>query len=281
MKRLCILLALLLPAGAWAQSTTEFGARASAEVNFRITKGFHAYAEEEIRIASTSLDDLRHTLGFTYKPFKALKLGVGYTLINSYSTDYAAFKNPKHRFFADVTGSLNAGDFQFSLKERFQLTHRTGTFNVYQNTPDAMALKSRFTVKYKGFFNVEPYASFEMRTVLNGPWGTVTGDLVWNKSQTKQYYLYTPEGCTLKQNSEGKYYLEGSPKYTHVYNNRYRGEVGVDIAFNKWHSLKPYVLLDFNSVYDINTNSEGTHLFSAGYVNSIRLSAGVSYVYSF
>ena len=263
MKRLCILLAMLLPAGAWAQSTTEFGARASAEVNFKIAKGFHAYAEEEIRIASTSLDDLRHTLGFTYKPFKALKLGVGYTLINSYSTENAAFKNPRHRFFADVTGSLNAGDFQFSLKERFQLTHRTGTFNVYQNTPDAMALKSKFTVKYKGFFNVEPYASFEMRTVLNGPWGTAGAEQKWNKSQTKQYYDYTPTG------------------YTHVYNNRYRGEVGVDIAFNKWHSLKPYVLLDFKSDYEIDTNSEGTRIFSAGYVNSIRLSAGVSYVYNF
>ena len=236
MKRLCILLALLLPVSAWAQST-EFGARASVEANYKIKKGLHVYAEEELRVTAPSLDSWRHTLGFTYKPFKGLKLGVGYTLINPYKSSEAKFKNPRHRFFADVTGSFTAGDFQFSLKERFQLTHRTGTFNVYQTTPNAMALKSKLTVKYKGFVDVDPYASFEMRTVLNDPWGTATSSTQkWNNSGTKQYYDYSPEG------------------YTHVYNNRYRLEAGADITFNQWHSLKPFVLLDFNSDYEIDTN---------------------------
>ena len=263
MKRLCILLALLLPVSAWAQST-EFGARASVEANYKIKKGLHVYAEEELRVTAPSLDSWRHTLGFTYKPFKGLKLGVGYTLINPYKSSEAKFKNPRHRFFADVTGSFTAGDFQVSLKERFQLTHRTGTFNVYQTTPNAMALKSRLTVKYKGFVDVDPYASFEMRTVLNDPWGTATSSTQkWNNSGTKQYYDYSPEG------------------YTHVYNNRYRLEAGAEITFNQWHSLKPFVLLDFNSDYEIDTNAEGTRLFSAAYVNSMRISLGLSYVFSF
>lgn len=263
MKRLSILIALLLPAGAWAQTTTEFGARASVEANYKIAKGVHIYAEEEIRTASLSLDNLHTTLGFTYKPFQGLKLGVGYTLINPYSVSNAAFKNPRHRVFADVTGSFNAGDFQFSLKERFQLTHRTGEFNVYQNTPNAMALKTKFTIKYKGFYSAVPYVSFEMRTALNEPWGTAGTTAQWNKSGSKQYYDFSFTG------------------YTHVYNNRYRAEAGVDISFNKSHSLKPYVLLDYSSDYELDTNAEGTRLYTAAYVNAIRVILGLSYVFSF
>ena len=54
-----------------------------------------------------------------------------------------------------------------------------------------------------------------------------------------------------------------------------------EITFNQWYSLKPFVLLDFNSDYEIDTNAEGTRLFSAAYVNSMRISLGLSYVFSF
>lgn len=262
MKRIVILLALLLPAAAWAQTTTEFGARASVEANWKIRKGFHLYLEEELRTSGTSLDNIRTSLGLTYKPVKWLKMGVGYTLINPYSASNTAFKAPRHRFFADVAGSLTAGNFQFTLKERFQLTHRTGSFNTYQTTPNAMALKSKFTVKYKGWYVAQPYLSFELRTALNDPWGTAGTTQQWNKSG-KMYYDYTHTG------------------YTHVYNNRYRGEAGVEIEFNKMHSLKPYVLVDYMTDYEIDTNSDGTRLFSAAYVNSLKVSLGLSYVFSF
>ena len=263
MKRIIIALALLLPWSALAQTATEWGARASVEANYKITKGVHLYAEEELRTSGSSLDNVRTTLGFSYKPFKILKFGVGYTLINTMDASTGVFKNPRHRFFADLSGSVRAGDFQFGLKERVQLTHRTGSFNTYQNNPNALALKSKFTVKYKGWYTAEPYASFELRTALNEPWGTVSGSAQWNSKNTKTYYDYTPAG------------------YTHIYNNRYRGEMGVEFNFNKTHALKPFVLLDYNSDYEIDCNSDGTRLFSAEYVNSFKLSLGLSYVFSF
>lgn len=263
MKKMFILLALLLPLGARAQSAEDWGARLSVEGNYKIAKGVHLYAEEELRFLSSNVDDIRTTLGFTYKASKFLKMGVGYTLINVNDSSTGTFKTPRHRFFADVSGTLKAGDFQFSLKERLQLTHRTGTFNVYQNTPNALALKSKFTVKYKGFYYGEPYVSFEVRTALNDPWGTASGTAQWNKTGTKTYYDYTPSG------------------YTHVYNNRYRGEIGVNFELSKSHALKPYILVDFRSDYKIDTNSDGTRLFSAGYSNSTLFSAGLSYVFSF
>lgn len=263
MKQLFLFLSLLLPLSAYSQTTMGWGARASVEANYKITKGVHLYAEEELRTEATSLGSVRTTLGFTYKPFKALKMGVGYTLINTRDASTASFKAPRHRLFADIAGILQLGDFQFTLKERFQYTHRTGEFNVYQNVPNALALKSKFTIKYKGFYMTEPYVSFEMRTALNEPWGTTSGEAQWNKSGTKTYYAYTHTG------------------YTHIYNNRYRGEVGVDINFNKRHTLKPYVLLDYNDSYELDTNSEGTRLFSAEYVKSFMLSPCLSYIFNF
>lgn len=262
-KPLFLLLALLVPLGAYSQTPMEWGARASVEANYKISKGVHLYAEEELRTEAASLGSVRTTLGFTYKPVKALKMGVGYTLINTREVSTGTFKAPRHRFFADLSGTLQLGDFQFTLKERFQFTHRTGEFNVYQNTPNAMALKSKFTIKYKGFYVAEPYISAEMRTVLNDPWGTTSGEAQWNKGGTKTYYAYTHTG------------------YTHVYNNRYRGEVGVAFNFNKRHTLKPFVLLDYNDTYELDTNAEGTRLFSAEYVKSFMLSPCISYVFSF
>ena len=161
MKRLLILLTLLLPWGVAAQTTQEWAARVSVEGNYKIAKGIHLYAEEEIRTQGTAFDNVRTTLGFTYKPFKQVKLGIGYTLINQRKISTGEFKPARHRVFADVSGTLKAGYFHFTLKERFQLTHRSGVFNVYQNTPNAMALKSKLTVTWRCRFiaNIRKSAS--------------------------------------------------------------------------------------------------------------------------
>jgi len=262
MKRLLILLTLLLPWGVAAQTTQEWAARVSVEGNYKIAKGIHLYAEEEIRTQGTAFDNVRTTLGFTYKPFKQVKLGIGYTLINQRKISTGEFKPARHRVFADVSGTLKAGYFHFTLKERFQLTHRSGVFNVYQNTPNAMALKSKLTVKYTGWSITEPYLSFEMRTALNEPWGSVTGDPKYNEKQ-KLYYDYSHEG------------------YTHVYNNRYRGEAGVNFELGKSHALKPFLLLDYCTDYELDTSSDGKRLFTAEYQCKICLSVGLSYVFSF
>ena len=148
------------------------------------------------------------------------------------------------------------------MKERLQLTHRTGDFNVYQTTPNALALKSRIGVKYKGWRAVKPSAYFEVRTALNDPWGTTSGSVQYKKDGTS-YYNYTPAG------------------YTHVYNNRYRGSIGLDWDITKQHTLSPYVLLDYVSEYEIDANSAGTRLFSAANNNYFRVSLGIGYTFSF
>ncbi len=274
MKRIVIALALVLaPVIAGAQSTV-FAGRASVGADYKIMKGMHVEFEEELRSADSfsSLGSMRTTLGFTYKPVKYVKLGVGYTLINPYTVDkeielsdgststFTGFWYPRHRFFFDGAGHMNLGDFQFGVKERLQLTHRTGDFNVYQNTPDALALKSRVYMKYKRWKAFEPTAYFEVRTALNDPWGsyqTATND------DGDVYYKYTPAG------------------YTHVYNNRYRGGLKADVNLGKTHTFAPYVLLDFCSDYEIDTNKDGTKLKSAAYEEVFRVSVGLSYTIKF
>ncbi len=272
MRRIAFALALLLPALAFAQSP-EFGGRASIGVDYKIKKGLHLTLEQEIRADEnfSALNRLQTTLGLTYKPVSWLKLGAGYSYISPFKTNkelddgtlYTGFWNPRHRGYADVTGYYRVGDFQFSLKERLQYTYNSdASMNIYQSNPKAWALKSRLGVKYKGWKKVEPSLSLEIRTALNDPWGYMEGSQQTNKSG-KTYYAYTHTG------------------YTHVYNNRYRLNGGAEIKLNKHNSLKPYVLVDFCGDYDIDTNSDGTRLFSAAYNDCVKVFTGLSYTFSF
>lgn len=265
MKKLVLTLALLLPLAAAAQ-TTEFGGgvRTSVAVDYKIMKGLHVNLEEEMRIggAFQSLNRLQTTVGVDYKPIKYLKVGVGYILINPYDHIERTFKPLRHRVYTDVSGHYTWNHFSFSIKERVQYTHRTGTFNVYQNTPDAFALKSRIGVEYKGWTYFEPGLFFELRTQLNAPWGETSGNMKV-KSDGTTYYDYTPTG------------------YSHAYNDRYRFIFRTDIKLNEHHVLKPYALVDFYSPYVIDTNAEGTRLFSAAYVDQINVNVGLSYTFKF
>lgn len=273
MRRCLLLLALLVPSFAWGQT---FAGRASVAADYKIVKGLHLSLEEEIRSADdfSALGSVRTTLGVSYKPFKFLKVGVGGVVINPYKVgktletsagdvSYTGFWSPRYRLYGDVTGSLRWGDWQFSLRERLQLTHNSDAgMNVYQNPRNALALKSRLGVKYKRWKKVQPALSFEFRTALNGPWGTTSGSLQ-TTDKGKTYYDYTPAG------------------YTHVYINRYRGNLSVDFSPGKHHSFTPYLLLDSTSDYKLDTNGAGNRFYSASYVDALVLTAGLSYVFRF
>ena len=129
-------------------------------------------------------------------------------------------------------------------------------------TNNLVALKTRLGVSYKGWTYFEPGVFFEVRTQLNAPWGSTSGSLQ-TKSDGTTYYAYTHAG------------------YTHTYNDRYRGIIRTDIKLGKHHVLRPYVLLDYISEYEIDTNSEGTRLFSAAYNNYFKVTPGIGYTFKF
>lgn len=281
MKKTVLALALLLPAAAFGQSFST-GGRASVGVDYKVFKGFHIEAKEEVRAADNfaGLESLRTTIGLTYKPLSFLKLGVGYTLINPFKIEkeldndvlYTGFWAPKHRLSADATGTLKLGNFNLSLRERLQLTHNADdAMNVYQSTRNALALKSRIGVKYKGWRYVEPSLSFEVRAALNDPWGVTSGNAQTTNDTKREFYTYTHTG------------------YTHAYINRLRVNLGADILPDKHHSIGPYVLFDYLMDYEIDTNgadkwaTKGVRIFtdSTGWVYSTNLIFGLQYTFSF
>lgn len=264
---------LLFPLALNAQTNEnndpEFGGRLSFTLDKKIVRRLHVSLEEEVRFDNNfgAFDRLQSTLSLNYKIHPNLKIGAGYALINGYSSSANAFKNARHRFMIDVKGTLKYGDWNLSLKERLQLTHRTGDYNVYQNPANALMLKSRLMAKYLGFGNVEPYAYFELRNYLNAPvinaaydginYGTVDGQV---------------------QEGEPGWFLEG---FNGGYINCYRGSLGVDIKLNRNSTLSFYFTGDYCIDKEVDANAEGTILKSYTKETGFRGLLGAGYEFAF
>lgn len=247
----------------------EFGGRVSVTVDKRIIQGLHISLEEEARFDNnfSGFDRLQTTLALSYKVHPNIKLGLGYALINGYGSNSESFKNPRHRFIAEVTGTIHYGYWNFSLKERFQVTRRTGDFNVYQNPQNALTLKSRLKAQYKGFGKVQPYAYFEVRNYLNAP--------VIAAAYDGSIYVtlddYSEEG-------EAGWFLTG---FNGGYVNRLRGSFGVDIRLDKRSTLNLYFLGDYLMDKVVDANAEGTKLKSYTKETGFRGWIGAGYEFAF
>lgn len=268
-----IIVALLLPMALKAQTETtldpEFGGRLSLSIDKKIVKGLHISLEEEARFDNNfgSLDRLQTSVGVSYKVHPNIKLGLGYALINGYGASSQSFKNARHRVMADVTGTLHLGDWNLSLKERLQMTHRTGDFNVYQNPQNALALKSRLTARYKAWGNVQPYAYFEMRNYLNAP--VIAAAYDGTNCLTLDDYSET---------GEPGWFLTG---FNDGYVNRLRGSLGLDIKLDKCNTLNFYILCDHIVDKVVDANAEGTKLKSYTRETGFRGWMGAGYEFAF
>jgi len=276
MKRLYILsivAVMLMPMAVGAQTeeelAPEFCGRLSAGIDKKIVKGLHVSLEEEIRMTDnfSKFGRFHTSVGMTYKVHNNIKLGLGYTLINPYDSDDKSFKF-RHRVYADITGTLKPGKWNISLKERLQLTHRSGNYNVYQNPANALMLKSRLTFKYKGFAHVIPYAFVEIRSYHNAP--------VISAAYDGSSYLPIPDS---DQSSDTQgWFING---FNGAYINRVRTSLGMDIKLTKNHTLNIFFLADYVNDKVIDANAEGTKLKSytrqTGFVGSI----GIGYEFSF
>ena len=267
------MLGLVLPMMAFAQTDValdpEFGGRLSVGADWKITKGLHLSLEEEARFDNNfgSFDRLQTTVGINYKVHPNIKLGLGYALINGYGANSESFKNPRHRFMADATGTLHLGNWNLSLKERFQVTRRTGDFNVYQNPQNALTLKSRLKAQYKGFGMVQPYAYFEVRNYLNAP--------VIEAAYDGTIYVTLDD---YSETGEAGWFLTG---FNGGYVNRLRGSLGVDVRLDKRNTLNFYFLGDYVMDKEVDANAEGTKLKSYTKETGFRGWIGAGYEFAF
>lgn len=247
----------------------ELGGRMSLSLDKKIVKGLHVSLEEEVRFDNNfgSLDRLQTTVSMSYKVHPNFKLGLGYALINGYGASSGSFKNARHRFMVDVTGTLHLGSWNLSLKERFQATRRTGDYNVYQNPRNALMLKSRLMAKYKGFGRYQPYGYVEVRNYLNAP--VISAAFDGNVYVTMDEYA---------EEGPAGWFLSG---FNGGYVNRLRGSLGMDIRMDKRSTLSFYFLADYLIDKEVDANAEGTKLKSYTKETGFRGWFGAGYEYAF
>ena len=277
MRKILSILLLAVPAAAFAQTTVDdglsFGARATVEADAKLARGLHLTAHEETRYYFDSEDILRSYtgIGLEYKLFSFLKVGAEYELINRYKHDSdAPAWSTRHRGNFFLTGTVKTSDWQFGLKETLRLTHRPGDMNPWQAPRNALALKSKASVKYLGLGNVVPFAAFEVRNTLN--------DAAYAGT-------YNPSADKNKDRFTNEQFLG----YTHAYVNRLRAQLGVTVKFDKRHSLEFYLLGDHYKDKVIDTNREGSDswkenglvLKSIDWHTGNMISAGVGYKWEF
>lgn len=254
-RTVCLIILLLIVCIPSSRSQTDvafdpdFGTRFSLSVDKKLAKGLHLQLEEEVRLDdwSRSLNRSHTTLGLTYKVNSYFKLGVGYAMINPYSSVNSAFKSSRHRLMVDATGNLHFGDWRLSLKERFQATYRAGEMNEYQNPRTALTLKSRLKVSYKGWQRVEPYAYVELRNTLNAPVIKANFDGI--------NYVTDDNSLT----GEPGWFISG---WNGVYVNRLRGSLGFEYRLSRSGILDIGIIADRTIDKVVDANAEGTKLKS-------------------
>ena len=273
MRKILLTLALLLPAAAFAQTTSDdglsFGARTKVEADAKLAPGLHLMAHEEMRYYFDAEDVLRlYTgVGIEYKLLPFLKVGAEYELINRYKAEDWSMRH-RGNFF--LTETWKTTDWQFGLKETFRMTYRPGDMNLYQSPRTALVFKSKAQVKYLGLGSVVPFAAFEVRAALND--AAYSG--VYHESAKESKDIYTDE-----------LFLG----YKHAYINRYRAQLGVTVKFDKHHELDFYLLGDRYKDKEIDTNREGSDsweenglvLKSITWHTGYMIWAGVGYKWEF
>ena len=258
----------------------DFGGRVSAEIDKKLAKGLHGFANGEFRFNDNFGNFSRYqgTAGVSYKVNDYLKTAVSYTFIETKKTkDSTDIWKARHRFTFDLTGSYRIGDFKLSLRERFQVTHRTDDVNEYQDNKNACVLRSRFMAQYKGLSDWTPYAYVDVRNTLNAPKWSYKFDNGNFRSITDSTHI---DSTNFQGNKD-------------VYINRVRLGLGAEWELSKQHSFDFFVLYDFCFDRDIDVKKkskikkDGTvkynknDLESVLYRKSRNVSIGIGYKFSF
>lgn len=102
----------------------DLGSSLSADITKRVIPGLNLSLEEDFRLRDnlSEVDRFSTTLELSYKPWKFLKLGGAYNLIN-YNHETKGWE-VRHRYYFFATGSYRINRFTVSLRERFQSTYR-------------------------------------------------------------------------------------------------------------------------------------------------------------
>lgn len=220
-RALCSLALLCAAPGAGAQQGDDFGLWFDAGVEKKLGKRWGVGLDLGYRSRSDARITDRMSAGLSagYKIARWLKAGLGYDLlydhrepkvtyhkksgtVNKITPDYWALR---HRFHLDLSGDVDLGRFNLSLRERYQYTYRpAATAKRYDTdtqewgdvkSKGSHLLRSRLQVEYNiRHCPVDPFASAELFTGKGGlQKARYTGGLEWKVAKQhalKLYYRY-------------------------------------------------------------------------------------------
>jgi len=161
---------------------TDFGLWYEASAEYDIVKGLRFDFEASIRTDrnASKIDKFYFEPGLRYKFNDYFAAGIYYRLTEQRETiDKSAGIyefHPRHRWFAQLKGSLPVNRFNFSVRYRFQEQFKTYIEDPGDEIP-VWAQRLRLEVEYdiKGF-PLAPYANVEMQSELFSSNGFMIGN---------------------------------------------------------------------------------------------------------
>ncbi|WP_298651805.1 DUF2490 domain-containing protein [uncultured Proteiniphilum sp.] len=222
-RKIIIIFSLLLVVCMSLRSQNDdFGIWSSVEVAKKLKK-IELNGEFEFRMQDNlqNIARLSGKVGVEYRIIKPLKIGVAYQYIHFYDVEYSDYQ-PRNRFITYLQGQQKWGNFNFSLRERVQLTTRdesdriksNGKIDTYKMNPDWI-WRNRLKIEYDiPKCKITPAVSVESFYQLNNPDGnafegmryTLSGSYKLNKQQSLELFgLYDKEMNV--NNPENRYVL--------------------------------------------------------------------------
>jgi hypothetical protein len=160
-KKLFLLLFLLCTASI-SFSQDDFGIWYGINGEHKLVKNLALDLSGTIRTFqnASKIDEAFLEAGLTYKFNKYLAAGASYRFTEFYEDDNSY--HPRHKWFADLKGSLPLGDFELSARFRFQQRYKT----YFEDDNDKIA-DNHGRIKVKAYYNipsfpVNPYIAAEV-----------------------------------------------------------------------------------------------------------------------
>lgn len=162
MKSLKKYILLLLSCAALTVSADDFGGNISVELSKKLSKKVDISLEEEVRLTQnmSHFDRSATTLGADFKLLKKyLKAGVAYSALVYNETDYYLLD---HRAIASLTGTAYAGNFEFSLRARYQATFLDESYGNSHKVNPKQIVRGKAEIEYDiAKIKLNPYISAE------------------------------------------------------------------------------------------------------------------------
>ena len=129
--------------------------------NVNLTGKYILYMKDDLR----SVDIHYFALGADYMFSKYFKAGTEYIYFEKYSA--SGDHLPRLRLSLNATGTCPMDNWSLSLYERLQLTHKPYHIDDSAEVKNLVQIRSRLTLRYKGWDRVAPFTYVELRHSLN------------------------------------------------------------------------------------------------------------------